>query len=361
MRILVLLCAVALAGCTVTNVGGPAVTSASIAPTTTLPADTSTSQSSESTSSTTLVTTPQPDPAEFTIETFPVPAGSHPHDVAPADDGGVWYTGQNRGVLGWLDPATGEVVEIPLGADSRPHGVIVDDEGTPWITDGGLNSIVSVDPTTQEVTVYPMPDFKNLNLNTAVFDDEGTLWFTGQAGAYGQLDVDTGETVLYDAPQGPYGITHTPQGNTVFASLAGSYLGHILDDGSVEVLEPPTVDQGARRVWTDSSGAIWVSEWNSGNVSRYVFDTGEWVTWHLPGDSPATYAVYVDEDDIVWLSDFGGNAIVRFDPVSEGFNVYELPHPEGSVRQLHGRPGEVWGAESSADTLILIRTTGDQS
>jgi virginiamycin B lyase len=28
------------------------------------------------------------------VREYPVPAGSHPHDVAPARDGGVWYTAQ---------------------------------------------------------------------------------------------------------------------------------------------------------------------------------------------------------------------------------------------------------------------------
>jgi len=66
--------------------------------------------------------------------------------------------------------------------------------------------------------------------------------------------------------------------------------------------------------------------------------------------------VYVDEADIVWVSDFGANAMVRFDPVTEEFSVYPLPHDPGEVRQILGRPGEVWGAESAVDHLIVIRT-----
>ena len=52
---------------------------------------------------------------------------------------------------------------------------------------------------------------------------------------------------------------------------------------------------------------------------------GLWKTWKLPGDSPRAYAVYVDEKDMVWVSDFGANAVVRFDPRSEKFESLALP------------------------------------
>jgi virginiamycin B lyase len=300
-------------------------------------------------------------PADLTLESFPVPAGSGPHDVAPALDGGVWYTAQDSGELGWLDPTTGETRHTDLGSGSAPHGVIIDDAGTAWVTDGGLNAIVSVDPTGQEVTVYPLPDDRpHANLNTASFDGGGILWFTGQNGIYGSLDRATDEMVVYDAPEGrgPYGITTTPDGVVYYASLAGSHIARIEADGSATVIEPPTPEQGARRVWSDSDGRIWVSEWNSGNLSRYTSDTDTWDVWPLPGESPETYAVFVDDTDIVWASDFGSNSMVRFDPVTEQFATYVLPHDPGNVRQILGRPGEVWFPESAADNLIVIRTAG---
>ncbi len=86
------------------------------------------------------------------LEEYPVPPGSHPHDVAPAPDGSVWYTAQASGELGRLDPATGETYHIALGRGSAPHGVIVGPDGAPWITDGGLNAIVRVDPVTEEAS-----------------------------------------------------------------------------------------------------------------------------------------------------------------------------------------------------------------
>jgi virginiamycin B lyase len=142
-----------------------------------------------------------------------VPSGSHPHDVAPAADWGVWYTGQHVGTLGHLDPSTGTIREIPLGAGSAPHGVIVGPDGAAWITDGGQNAIVRVDPDNDAVKVFPLPaDRPSTNLNTAAFDGDGTLWFTGQSGIYGRLDPQTGEIEVFDDAdgRGPYGITGTP-------------------------------------------------------------------------------------------------------------------------------------------------------
>ena len=102
------------------------------------------------------------------VKYFPVQAGDHPHDVAPAPDGTVWYTGQFTGVLGRLDPKTGGVERIPLGKGSAPHGVIVGPDGAAWVTDGGQNAIVRVDPVSKEEKIWPLPASRaGANLNTA--------------------------------------------------------------------------------------------------------------------------------------------------------------------------------------------------
>ena len=298
----------------------------------------------------------------YVTATYALPPGTGPHDVAPAADGTVWYTGQRSGELGRLDPRTGLVQRIPLGRGSASHGVIVGPDGAAWVTDGGLNAIVRV-TAAGEVQTYPLPANRpGANLNTATFDGRGRLWFTGQSGVYGVLDprsaAANGGMQVFDAPRGagPYGIATTPAGEVYYASFAGSYLGRVdLDRLTVTPLDPPTARQGARRVWADSGGRLWISEWFGARVGRYEPDGGRWQEWRLPGNGPQPYAVYVDERDIVWLSDFGANALVWFDPRTEAFGSIPLPRPNAAVRQLLGRPGEVWGAMSGGDALVVVR------
>src|SRR5262249_12700737 len=153
-------------------------------------------------------------------------------------------------------------------------------------------------------------------------DAKGVLWFTGQNGIYGRLELSSGRVNVFDAPRGagPYGMNTTPNGEVYYASLAGSHIARIdIQTGAAMPIEPPTPRQGARRVGADSKGRIWVSEWNAGQLALYEPTTKQWREWKLPGAQPQAYAVYVDEGDFVWLSDFGANALVRFDPTREAF------------------------------------------
>src|SRR5207248_11637628 len=129
--------------------------------------------------------------------------------------------------LGWLDPRFGVVKAINLGAGSAPHGVIVGPDGAAWVTDGGLNAILRVDPSTNEVMRFPLPaDRPNASLNTATFDRDGTLWFTGQNGIFGRLDPRSGAIAVFDAPRGPgpRGSGSCPDGHGYDAALAGRHV-----------------------------------------------------------------------------------------------------------------------------------------
>lgn len=60
-------------------------------------------------------------------------------------------------------------------------------------------------------------------------------------------------------------------------------------------------------------------------------------------------------DGGVWVSDFGGNAIHRFDPVGETFDTFDRPARPAEVRQILGRAQEIWGAQSADHSRVVIR------
>jgi virginiamycin B lyase len=305
-------------------------------------------------------------PTSARLQSWPLntPRATGIHDVAPAPDGGVWFSAQRSGHLGWFNPKDGKTELIALGSGASPHGVIQGPDKAAWLTDSGQNAMVRVGWPGREVKVFPLPaGTPYANLNTCAFDGDGDLWFTGQSGYVGKLAVKTGLVSVKESPRGrgPYGICATPKGELWWCSLAGSFIAQIdRVSGDSRIVEPPTSRQGARRVWADSKGRIWVAEWNSGNLSVHDPAQGagptSWRTWKAPGNEPRVYAVYVDDKDIVWASEWSNNKLLRFDPASEKFETIPLPRPGASVRQILGRPGEVWLPESGTEFISVVRT-----
>jgi virginiamycin B lyase len=237
--------------------------------------------------------------------------------------------------------------------------VIVGPDRAAWITDGGQNAVVRVDPADHTVKRFRLPkQAEDANLNTATFDRVGVLWFTGQNGVYGRVDPASGKVEAWRAPKGvgPYGITTTPSGDVWYASLAGDHLAKVdTVSGEATIVAPPKTGAGPRRIWSDSKGLLWVSFWRTGEIGRYDPQKKIWSVWSLPKSREGCYAIFVDDKDMVWVSDWSANAIQRFDPATERFESFPSNRAHADVRQILGRPGEVWAAESGTDRLVVVK------
>lgn len=298
---------------------------------------------------------------DFKVTYYPVQPGIGNRDVAPAQDGTVWFANQFGGSVGHLDPKTGRYLIIPLGPGSSPHGILMGPDGNAWVMDGGQNAIVRVNASDHKLTLFRLPkDRVEANLNTGVFDHSGVLWFTGQNGYYGRLDPKVGTVELFHAPIGigPYGITVTPQGVVWFTSFASNYIASIdAKTRAATMVELPDPHAGgARRIWSDSKGRLWLATWGTGELLRYNPADRSWAAYKLPGLGPRGYSVYVDNEDMVWVSEFMNNAILRFDPVTESF--VSIPSDLATVQvqllQMAGTPGKAWGGEQGASRIVLI-------
>ncbi len=296
----------------------------------------------------------------FAVSYFDVPGVEGVYGLAAAQDGAIWLSGSRNGTLARFDPRSGETKPIALGEAAKPRRVLSGPDGAIWLTDPGRDALLRVEPADGKVETIALPDErKGADLDCAVFDGDGLLWFTGQAGIVGRLDPKTGKIEVRDAPKGrgAAGIAVSPSGELWFASVAGNYVARINRESfEIQPAGLPKEDQGPRDLSSDSKNRLWVAESQSGNVSCLEIASRSWKSWKLPGDRPRPHAVYVDDADKVWLSDFSANAIVHFDPVTEAFNSVQIDRPGAEVRSLHGRSGEAWAADGGSDRLIRIQT-----
>ena len=84
-----------------------------------------------------------------------------------------------------------------------------------------------------------------------------------------------------------------------------------------------------------------------------------WRACQPPGSNPPNprmYAVYVDDNDKVWCTDWSSNTMLRFDAQTEKFDVLPMPRSGATIRQILGRPGEVWLPESGTEFISMIKT-----
>ena len=228
--------------------------------------------------------------------------------------------------------------------------MIVGPDGAPWVTDGGLNAIVRVDPRTLAVRALPAarrparrePQHGDVRPRSAGSGSPARAGCTGASTrarggcARSARRAASGRTGSRRPATGRSGTPRSP-GATSRASTRRP--------ARARVVQPPTAGQGARRIWPDSRGRLWVSEFNAGQARalRPARRAGG-ASGSCPASDPHPYAVFVDARDTVWLTDFGEDRLLRFDPRDRAASSRSGSRPaQAAVRQLLGREGRGLG------------------
>ncbi len=284
---------------------------------------------------------------KVTIREWDVPTkGAHPHDPAVGADGALWYTGQLANKIGRLDPATGEFKEYPLKVDnSGPHGLVADREGKTGV-----------------VTEYKMPDEKAEDPHTAVFDREGTLWFTVQVGNFvGRLNPKTGKIELKKVQTDnarPYGIQINSRGEPFFCEFGTNKLGKI--DPKTMAITEYALAEGVRprRLAIAADDSVYFSDFERGHLGRLDPATSAVKLWDSPGGAgSAPYGIVITPDGMVWYSESGvkPNTLIRFDPKTQAFARATIPSGGGTVRNMAAtKDGRVYLACSGVNKVGVV-------
>ena len=306
-------------------------------------------------------------PAEVTFTEWMAPTlGSRPHDPLAAADGSIWWSGQRTSRLGRVDPVSGETQEFPLPGDAGPHGLVEDASGNVWYTGISANHIGMLDPRTGDVTTYPIADAAELpdgarGPHTPIFDRDGTLWFTLQAGMVGRLVPSTGAMRIVATPTDgtyPYGIQINSKNEPWYVDFRGNRIGHV-DSETMAITEYPlpNPDSRPRRLAITADDAIWYTDYPRGYLGRFDPVTGEAQEWASPGGPSSRPYGIVAIGTTIWYSESGvrHDTLVRFDPEGDHFQTWVIPSGGGVIRNMMATAdGDLVLACSAMNRVALV-------
>jgi streptogramin lyase len=191
------------------------------------------------------------------------------------------------------------------------------------------------------------------------FDDIG---FQGITKIYG-LDLTTNNvTKTYEVPVNVYGLEATSKGNVYFLSLSG-VIGELDTQTGKSVIYPtPSGRSGARRGYVDAQDRLWFAEYFAGKVAMFDPRTKQFTEWPMPAPYADPYDVVQDKNGIIWSGGMVTDYVFRLDPATGQVSKYLLPTVNTNIRRIDvdssTTPVSVWVGENhhSKITRIELRT-----
>ena len=307
--------------------------------------------------------------------------GQMPHDGALGFDGKIYYTvnNPNRAVtIGKVDPVTGAVKYLKAdgvnGQAATAHGLARDAKGNLWFDiDPGRRALGKLDVATEKISIYQTP--ANMapvgGAVTIDVDGKGMIWASTPSGVVrfdpaSEKFTEFKSKVPTTTPRGSpatYGAAGDRDGNGWWAQMAMDtvYRGDVatgqataikIPDTNVEILfgkdrafyetvndlgfnAPLPWSQGPRRMGTDKNAdLLWVGNSYGGSFAKINTRTMETTIVPLPNPAMQAYHITVDSKHQVWGNLWTSDQIVRLDPATNEWTVFDLPVRGTEIRHI---------------------------
>ena len=282
------------------------------------------------------------------------------HDVQGDAKGNLWFSSHKTRYVGKLDPQTGIVKEytIPLTPGAMPgtHAVKVDQKGIVWYSENWAHNLDRLDPETGHVTQVRIDSPVPLNApgfgNFAVAPD-GSIW-DSRDDKIRKIDAETGKVLktwplqisfAYDSlisADGKYwaGGGLPNWGNT--AERLDIQTGQIINSNTGEHMSTP------KRGGFDPYGNAWFGGGAGALVELDAQAQAMREYWPPTAPNPLTdfYEAMPDKNGEVWAGVLHGRQMVRLNPKTGRWIVYQMPEPFAYDRRTwidsSTRPVTVW-------------------
>lgn len=211
-------------------------------------------------------------------------------------------------------------------ASELPHDLMPDANGHLVITGMMTARMYTLDP---ETGVFETHAEGFGGARALTIDEAGRWWvLLGSPRQIASYDPETQETAFFNIGMYPHSIVRDVEGKIWFN-------GHFTKEPElIGVLDPAT-----------------------GEVETFPLPNGA-----MPDDgSTIPYGMRIAPDGIIWATQLVGNRLIRFDPATEAFTLYDLPTPTSGPRRLDIAPdGTVWIPEYAAGKLARFDPATEQ-
>ena len=318
-----------------------------------------------------------------------------PGSARPDKDGFMWM--EMAAGLSRLDPATGEIKTWRLTdlSSNFIHEILPTADGSVWLTLEAQGGLARFDTRAEKFEVYidqkkiddfnvskpvqkdpndPFPNLPNprgtqgggARSHTAAVDHDGNIWVSGRP--LKKFDVKTGRYTFFteEAPD-TYGIAVDQKGNVWFAQFNAQDHQNIgivdVKTNKVTKYDPPA-GVSPRRLKIDSKGMVWIGDYFGGTLTRFDPSTREFKSFKLPGPMPTPYGLEVDLNDNVWYASMYTDVMGRLDPKTGEVTEYPSPYGERGTRDMVvDAKGRIWyGAQPYFKAgYVRLRTEAEKA
>ena len=329
------------------------------------------------------------------------------HDVIIDNDGNAWMTesaGNINRTITKLETETGQVTDFKLtrgdGTRTRSsHGIGRDQDGILWFDTNG--SLGRIDPSTDTIELFTPPRGMGSGVSVTVdADGNGKIWGGTRYGSI-WFDPDTEEWKhlqnVTPADGFTYGMTGDADGNGWWSQFNAERVvkGDPRTGESTEfIMRPPWMAdrenvmtpadrnfyesvgalnwgginsvpgaQAPRRLGADRNGdTVWVPNYLGMNLAKINIRTHETTYYPLPINGNP-YFVVVDKNHQVWTNLLSDDRVVKLDPATEEWTIYQLPSIGCETRNIavDDIRGDIWVpcARTSRVARLQFRTAAE--
>lgn len=216
--------------------------------------------------------------------------------------------------------------------NSRPRDPFMDQQGRVWFVGQAGNYVAYFVPATGQFKRYELDD--GVYPHNVIVDRKGQVWYAGNRAAHiGKLDPATGEITKYAMPDpaasDPHTLIEDKDGNIWFTVQGGNMVGHLnTANGGVHLTKMPTERARPYGIVVDETGRPWFDQFGTNKIGTIDPRTHEFKEYTLPHERARPRRIARTSDGIIWYGDYSRGMLGRLDPKTG--QVTEYPAPSGA-------------------------------